>query len=121
MANTIPNELLNPNNPMNLAVASSLTFIITNTLAYVFAWKAKWIGLLIAIIISLAASLISSEPIKTPLVTGIIFILFNGFIIYASAVGLSVITKQPKRQRSEHKFKAGQTSAINKTFFNRWW
>ena len=50
------------------------------------------------------------------------FIIINGFITYASAIGLSAITSQNKTASGGPiRFGATTTSSGNKEFFTQWW
>jgi hypothetical protein len=90
-------DLFTTESLLSLGGASFAVVLVTNVVQYICNWNPKWLGFAIAMIVSAMVVCLIEEKTWVVWVVG----FFNGFLIYANAVGLAQIsgTKEKPRER----------------------
>jgi Na+/melibiose symporter-like transporter len=95
--NYMNGDLFTTESLLSLGGASFAVVLVTNVVQYICNWNPKWLGFAIAMIVSAMVVCLIEEKTWVVWVVG----FFNGFLIYANAVGLAQIsgTKEKPRER----------------------
>ena len=94
----LPNEFFTVNSLVTLAGATAVVVVVTATLHYLSDGKIKpkWPAFILSELISFVGALVLTAPPKNiGLAVRILIALFNGCLIFATAVGLNTITTKP--------------------------
>jgi hypothetical protein len=101
-----------------LAGASFGVFVISNVVQHVFNFNPKWFGLVLSFVFSFLGVFLSHK-------TGIHYLMafLNGFLIYASTVGIVQVTGKNELPASNINppFASSQDEIIKRTFRTKWY
>ena len=112
----LPNDFYTPSTLFTLSGCSLVVWLITSVLVDIFGSKMKKTKKLFALFLSLVLALLGASLTSNPdLLTWVIAVI-NGFLIYASAVGINTITNKNVRRSS-----VNPTSNNHSSFFESWW
>lgn len=109
-------ELFTLESLLSLQGAALASWIVPNTLGYLignkFTKARKWVSFAIAFILAFLVALTSNIAI-----IGWIVAIFNGFLIFASAVGINQITAFQKKEITAINPKTGEHMKIKRKEF----
>jgi len=97
----LPNEFFTVNSFLTLAGSYGIVVIVTAAINYLIEGKIppKWIAFVLSESISfIAAFALTAPPDKLGLAIRILVAVFNGFLIFATALGLNTITTKPEEE-----------------------
>ena len=95
----LPIEFFTVNSFLTLAGATAIVWVTTSVIQYLFNGKlqAKWIAFVLSESISFIAAFALTAPSeKINLVVRGLSALFNGYLIFATPLGLNTITTKPE-------------------------
>jgi hypothetical protein len=110
----LPNEFFTVSSFLTLTAATTIVSVVTATINYLSDGKIKlkWIAFLLSELISfIGAFALMAAPENVGLAVRILIALFNGCLIFATAVGLNTITTKPGE---------GPVTGRKKLFWARW-
>jgi uncharacterized membrane protein YjjP (DUF1212 family) len=94
----LPNEFFTVNSFATLAGATAIVWVSTSVIKFLLDGKiqVKWIAFVLSELVSfLGAFYLTAPPEKISLVVRALIALINGFLIFATALGLNAITTKP--------------------------
>jgi uncharacterized membrane protein len=130
----IPSDFFTVTSLGTLAGASAAVFIVTSVFGYLMNSRRsetikKWLGLALSFVVAfLAASLIEDKAVSVWIIA-----IFNGFLIYFTAIGANTITAAAVSARAPavepliatlgatKKAKGAEVSPARGHFSDRWW
>jgi hypothetical protein len=120
----IPGEPFSVDSLFTLAGSAVFVWIVTNAIGYVVMYRdteqfRRWLGLILSLIVAFLGTTRMQQP------TGLTWVVAvaNGFLVYATAVGVNAIVEGAGAERkASHPF-VEQTGhkASKRSFIRRWW
>lgn len=114
----LPNEFFTIQSMLTLTGATTATLVIANSLQHAFGYNPKWLALLIALLLSILGTYFTGGEAVDYFVG-----LVNGFLIYSSTLGLTIMTNGTTAAATARTMKAqGESNASEskRKFFTPW-